>query len=305
LPAIAIAFFSEAQPLAVTASVVADEGPGASANAILALFAAAAKEVERVEDLCLRAFGSATLDHRDRFGGAGDDEADVGGVDDVLGGVDVPRPAGADDANAGHGARVRGGRDRERSGRAAQGEHVGLNLAVVGHERADDLHLVPEALREHRADGTVDQAADQRLAFGRTTFALEEPAGDRAVGARAVHVVDRERQEVEGAGRGCDAGRAEEVGVTATDDDSVRLLGELARLEGEGAAADFDGLRDDGVLVEREAHGELLGAWPRVPALHGDARSALTDLLRAAAGAGLLVPTGEDAWDAHPGKRVD
>jgi hypothetical protein len=50
--------------------------------------------------------------------------------------------------------------------------------------------LVVEAVREQRAERAVDQAADQDLALGRTTFTLEESAGDAAGGVELFHVVD-------------------------------------------------------------------------------------------------------------------
>ena len=60
----------------------------------------------------------------------------------------------------------------------------------------DDLDFVEEAVREKRANRTVDQAGGERFLFGRTAFALEEAAGDLAGSIGLFDVVDGEREEV-------------------------------------------------------------------------------------------------------------
>ena len=60
----------------------------------------------------------------------------------------------------------------------------------------DHLHLVLEAVREERANRTVDQARDQRLLLGRTAFALEIAARNLAGGIGLFLIVHGEGEEV-------------------------------------------------------------------------------------------------------------
>ena len=60
----------------------------------------------------------------------------------------------------------------------------------------DDLHFIEEAVREERADRTVDQTARQRFLFGGPAFALEEAPGDAAGGVGLFNVVNGKREEV-------------------------------------------------------------------------------------------------------------
>ena len=63
--------------------------------------------------------------------------------------------------------------------------------------RRDDLRLVAIALDEQRADRTVDQPRDQRLALRRPAFALEIAAGNAARGKRLFLIIDGERQKID------------------------------------------------------------------------------------------------------------
>ncbi len=49
---------------------------------------------------------------------------------------------------------------------------------IVAQNLRDDLRFVAVAFGEERADRAVDQARDQRLAFGGRAFALEIAARD-------------------------------------------------------------------------------------------------------------------------------
>ena len=67
----------------------------------------------------------------------------------------------------------------------------------VGRKRrADDLHLVPEALGPERPDRAVDHAGSEDRLLGRAPLALEEAAGDLAGRVHPLLDVDGEREEV-------------------------------------------------------------------------------------------------------------
>jgi hypothetical protein len=69
-------------------------------------------------------------------------------------------------------------------------------------ERGDDhLRLVAPAFGEQRTDRAVDQARDQSLALGRSSFALEVAARDTARGVEFLLVVDREGHEIDALAR--------------------------------------------------------------------------------------------------------
>ncbi|MEZ5959307.1 MAG: hypothetical protein R3C30_02615 [Hyphomonadaceae bacterium] len=52
---------------------------------------------------------------------------------------------------------------------------IGFVFVVPAQHRDDDLDFILEAIDEQRTDRTVDQARQQRLAFGRAAFALKKP----------------------------------------------------------------------------------------------------------------------------------
>ena len=121
----------------------------------------------------------------------------------------------------------------------------------------DDLNFVEEAVRKERTDRTVDQAARQRFLFGRTTFTLEEAAGDLAGGVGLFNVVDREREEVLTGLRfllGDDRGEDDRI-VHAADAGAGRLAGDLTGFERDVVVAEAEGLRD---LVEHRHRGCFL-----------------------------------------------
>src|SRR5207244_7697383 len=98
------------------------------------------------------------------------------------------------------------------------------------------------------------------------SLALGERAGDLPGRVHAILDIHRQREEVDVAlvaGRG----RGEDHGVALADDDGAgRLLGELAGLERDLAAADLDG---DGRCAVSTAHSVVLpcppfGRWARL-----------------------------------------
>jgi hypothetical protein len=106
----------------------------------------------------------------------------------------------------------------------------------------DDLGLVAPAVGEQRTDRTVDQAGDQGLLLGRTTFALEVATGHAAGCVGLLDVVDGERQEVDAVlgGLGGDDGGDDDGFAIGGDDGAVSLTGDLAGLELERTATPID-----------------------------------------------------------------
>src|SRR5690348_10196045 len=157
----------------------------------------AVRELERLEDRVLGDLLASGLDHRQAVLRADDDEVEARlvlhraerRVDDELA-VDLS------DADRAHRAEERQRRDHQRRGGAVDAQDVVRRHEVGGQDRADDLHLVAEALRPQRPDRPVDHARSQDRALRRTSLALEEAARDLAGGVHALLDVDGEREEV-------------------------------------------------------------------------------------------------------------
>src|SRR5204862_1483282 len=112
---------------------------------------------------------------------------------------------------------------------------------VDRHRVRHDLRLAAPALREERADRTVDHARGERALLSGTALALEEAAGDLARGVHALLHVDRQREEVHVADvprRG--SGENHRLALSHYYS-TARLLGELAGLEGDLLTSDLDG----------------------------------------------------------------
>ena len=94
-------------------------------------------------------------------------EVEIGGLGlvdrrvDLELAVDIADAGAADRAHEGHAGQGQGG------GGGDHRQHVRVVLEVMAQDRDDDLGFVAIAVREQRADRTVDQARDQRLALGR------------------------------------------------------------------------------------------------------------------------------------------
>ena len=150
----------------------------------------------------------------------------VGRVDDEL----VVDNADADGAD---GAVEWDVRERERAAGTVDAEDVRVILLVGRVDEGDDLGLVAEALREERADGTVDLAGGQDLLFGGTAFALDEAAGDASTGVRKLSVFNGQREEVKAflwlrrGDRGCENG----VVAAGCEGGTGGLLGQPACLK--------------------------------------------------------------------------
>jgi hypothetical protein len=112
-------------------------------------------------------------------------------------------------------------------------------LLVRGEDVDDDLDLVLEALGEERPDGAVDDAAGDDLLVARTALALDEAARDLARGVHLLLVLDRQREEREGALLVADRHGREEDGLTVGEERRAGgLLGHAPGLDGEGAASE-------------------------------------------------------------------
>jgi hypothetical protein len=126
-------------------------------------------------------------------------------------------------------------------------EHVRRVLLVGGEHRGDDLRVVLVALGEERAAGAVDEARREDFLVALATLALEEAAGDLARGEGLLDVLAGEREEVDARADVAAADGDEDDALAEGDEDgAVGLLGDAARLEGEGLAVDEDGFADEG-----------------------------------------------------------
>ncbi len=180
--------------------------------------------------------------HQHGVGGAGDDQVELGidhlverRVEDelVIGEADAGRADRALERSAGQG---------QRSGRSHQRDDIGIVLHVVRQHGDDHLGLVAPAVDEQRTDRTVDQAGDQRLLLGRTTFALEIAAGNAARSVGLFLVVDGQRQEVDALARRLrrdDGGENHGLAIGG-DDGAVGLTGDLAGFQLESASTPVD-----------------------------------------------------------------
>ena len=111
-------------------------------------------------------------------------------------GLTTSSPSIMADADGADRAEERQRRDHQRRRGAVDAEDVVRRDHVGREDRADHLHLVPEALRPERPDRAVDHARGQDRALGGAPLALEEAAGDLPGGVHALLDVDGEREEV-------------------------------------------------------------------------------------------------------------
>ena len=197
--------------------------------------------LEGLEHVVLGDLARSRLHHDDRIVAPGHHQVEhallalgVGRVDHRLA-VDQP------DAHGGDRPRERNRRDRKRGRGAGQGQHVRIVLVIGRQQQGDDLRLAGPSGREQRPDRPVDQAARQHLLLGRLALALEEATRDPSGGVGVLAVVDGERKEVDAlAGARRRARRDDDHRVAvAHRDGAVRLLGQLARIDGERPSADL------------------------------------------------------------------
>jgi hypothetical protein len=140
---------------------------------------------------------SGTLDHHDRVAAARDDQVDVRLLELLRGRIEDELTVDAADADAGDRSRERDVRHRQRRGRTAQRDHVGIAVLLGRQHGRDDLRLRVPALREQRAQRAVDEAGGQDLLLRRLALALEEAARDLARRERLLLIIDGQRQEID------------------------------------------------------------------------------------------------------------
>ena len=192
-----------------------------------------------VDDV-LRGFLGFRFDHDDLLKGGSDADEAVGGIALIGGGVDdifavhVGNVRGGDGAVPGHVGAGNG------DGSAEGGDDFDGVVIVVGQHGAGDDDVVAQLVVKQRAHRTVDDTAVQNAALGGLALAAVETAGDAADGVHSLLKLDGQGEVVDaglgvgGAGHG---GQNDGVAVTA-DALGIGQLCNLARLHGEGAAAD-------------------------------------------------------------------
>ena len=187
----------------------------------------------------------AGLDHRDEVSRAAQLQVQIGvlalligGVNDKLAGLHV-----AADAHAGK--RALEGHAAERHGQGSTHDVDDVKgVDLVGDERgSDDVHLVAEAVREARANRTVDHARGERGLLAGTALTLEVATRDAPCGVHLLVEVDGQREEVVVLALLGDDHGVEHRGVALLDQAGAGgLLGKLARLKGVGLAVQLKGL---------------------------------------------------------------
>ena len=212
-------------------------------------------DVEGVEHLGLGDLGRARLDHEDRVLGAGDDQVELGRVEEVLlARVDDEVALDLADAHRADGRGDRDVGDHERGGRAVHGQDVVRVDVIDRHRDGHELRVVPPALGEQRPDRPVDHSGGQDALLPCTTLALEEGAGDLAGCVHPLLDIHRQREEVDFAQAAARCG-GEDHGVALADDDGTRgLLCDLPRLERDLGTRDLD---RDGRRVGAAHRGEF------------------------------------------------
>ena len=202
----------------------------------------------------------ARLHHGDEIAGAGKLKVEVGVLALLIGGVhdELARLLIAADAHAGERA-LEGHATKGERKRSAHGANDIDGVHLVGHKRGgNDLHLVAEAVREARADGTVDHARGKGGLLGGTALALEVAARDAAGSVELLIEVDGEREEIVvlallGDHNGHERGR-----VTLLDEGGAgSLLGKLTGFERIGLAIQLEGLADESHLSPSSPHAPL------------------------------------------------
>ena len=194
-------------------------------------------QLERLDHLVLGHDVGAGLDHGDGLGGAAHDQVEIALEHVGHGGVDAQLAVDQTDAHSADRAGERQRGDHQRRGGAVHRENVMRDDHVDAQHGPDDLDFVAEALREQRADRTIDHARIQGGLLGGLALALEEAARNLAGGVHLLFNVDGQREEVRaGAGllRSDDGGQDDGVGAG----DQHRAVCLLRQLPGRKAETD-------------------------------------------------------------------
>jgi hypothetical protein len=212
-------------------------------------------ELERLEQQILGDLVATGLDHRQAFLRADDDEVERARLLHLLERrVDAQLAVDPADADGAHRAEEGQRRDHQRRRGAVDAQDVVRGDHVRREDGADHLHLVLVSLRPQGPDRAVDHPRRQDRPLGRASFALEEAARDLPGGIHPLFDVDGQREEVGTFARLHPPLRCRQHHrlAGAHDDGAVRLLRELAALEGNLLPADLD--RDARRALYCDAH---------------------------------------------------
>ena len=198
------------------------------------------REFQRVGDGIFGNFQRARFHHDDGLIGAGHHEIHGAGL--LFGDGGIHDELAFEHADA-HGGDRRGEwnfRDVQRGGSGGDADHVRIIFAVRGEHHGNDLRLVGPAFGKQRPQRAVNQPRGQNFLFRGAAFALEESAGNFSRGVGVLAVVHGKRQKIFFGRFAVHAGGGQNHGVAITrHHGAVRLTGHLARLEAEGASANF------------------------------------------------------------------
>ena len=192
-------------------------------------------ELESLDHLVLSHDVGAGLDHGDGLGRATDDQIEIALEHVGHGGVDAKLAVNQANAHGADRAGERQRRDHQRRGGAVHREDVVRDDHVDAQHGPDHLDFVAEALREQRADRTIDHARVQRGLLRGLALALEKAARNLAGGVHLLFDVDGQREEVRaraGLLRSDDGRQYDGVGA-GDQHRSVRLLRQLTGCEAE------------------------------------------------------------------------
>ena len=186
--------------------------------------------------------GRLRFDHEHTLLGAGHDQIEVGRRALLVGRVQHIGAVGEADATPPDRPHEGQAGDGERGRRADHGDDVGIVDQVVREHRADDLGLVAKRLDEEGPERPVDKPGDQGLLLARAPFALEEAARNLAGGECLLLIVDCQREEVLPfpCAPLADDGAKHRRFTVAREDGAIRLAGDAPGFEDELAPTPHD-----------------------------------------------------------------
>ncbi len=176
----------------------------------------------------------ASLEHGDERGGTAELEVEVARLALLVRRIHEPlaRLGVAADPHAGKRTLKRHAADGEGSRCCHDADGVDRVDLVCDERRRDDLDLVPEPIREGRAQRTVDHAGCEGCLLARTRLALEVAARDATHGVHLLNEIDRQREEVVVLALLGDDRRQKDGGIPSLHEAGTgSLLRELACLE--------------------------------------------------------------------------
>ena len=197
------------------------------------------------EEILFRNFVGGAFHHQEALARAGIDQIKVAlfalgmrGVDHEFA-VDAAHAHTTDRSHEGNVRDMEGGRG------GVDRQDVGFIFAVRRKHHVVDLHVIPVAFGEERADGAVSDAGGENLLLARTCLAFEVTAGETAGRVILLAVLDLQREKVDAFARLVGAGhRGKHQGVTQTAHRGASgLTGEQSGLNSHRGSAHLDGNR--------------------------------------------------------------